>query len=138
MFDDIEDYQHFVKIKRRNRSYLDPRGVLCEAQARGTVQKVEDSKVFHKDHQKLRPGVVLYSPSSQSYETGWVPFSSIVTNRPYTDTVYLHPETEQVEEPCYALLRFFGWFMCTTLKPAKGMLSDTVMEEIESKLKEMV
>lgn len=145
MLDNYEDYLHFQKIRKQRKnqqSYRESKfEPIAAGQLRGTVHKAESNKFFPNDTanpNKMRPGAIVNPPAEPGYETGVVPFSARLHNRSSVDTVFLDPTAEPVDEPCYALLSYFKWFVCTTLVPARGTLSDAVMDTIESKLKALV
>ncbi len=153
-----DDYLLFEKIRRRNRDKLSREEriftkseiELMKSQTFGSIHTIDDSKIpdFHnarnlkKDfyrRSKIRPGVVITSPSEETnYETQWAPMSTKVGFREPSYTVFLERGVENVIKDSVILLNYRSWYMFKTLSERKGKLSSGKQEELRRKLENLI
>jgi hypothetical protein len=149
----INDDNYFLFEKlRRNRKRYDPIDKiftreeikLMNSQVFGSIHTIDDSKIygFHKNdfysRSKIRPGVVSFSPSSETnFETEWIPMSTKIKNRNSEEVVFLEKYIESVMEDSVILLRYRGWYKFRTLSHRKGKLSDAKRNELRIKLEKL-
>lgn len=155
----IDDYIFFEKIrKRKTREITKEEKIfskeeleLLKSQVFGSIHLNDDSKIpgFYRDKYyrkdlyakkgKMRPGVVLTSPSDETnYETEWAPMSSQIHDRKLDETVFLLKYVEPVIYDSVLLLTYRSWYKFTTLSERKGKLSLGKQEEIKKKLNYLI
>lgn len=157
-YNDIDDYIFFEKIRRRRKKFEDDENdirrkkfskqeiKLMDSQVFGSIHTVDNTKLkeFNKiqtgklDYfviNKIRPGVVITSPSEETnYETEWIPMSSKIYFRNNDTTVLLLRFFEDVRVDSVLLLEYRYWFKFKTLSERKGMLSERKQMELRIKL----
>ncbi len=154
----LEDYLQFEKSKRRKlkqddefdkrrKLFSEQEIKLLESQVFGSIHTIEDIKIpyFHKKDSisrdyygktKIRPGVVITSPSEETnFETEWLPMTSKTYGRNPLKTVLLLKIFESVKIDSVLLLDYRCWFKFKSLSERKGFLSYNKQKELEEKLK---
>lgn len=153
----LEDHIFFEKIRRRRKKFeeenerpieiFSPNEIkLMNSQVFGSIHSIENIKLkeFSKSENnkkefyeinKIRPGVVITSPSKETnYETEWIPMSSKIYNRNPKKTVLLLRFFEDVRVDSVLLLEYRYWFKFKSLSERRGKLSPKKQTELKNKL----